>query len=303
MESTFIQKATFREFQGTDTEYHADKDYMSASSLKRLKVSPLHYKEEEEQKETDALIFGSAYHCFILEPEKFKEQYFVFDDTEIYEQLIGEGSKSPRSTNKYKEWASEQMSKIGDKQTIDKATHLKLIAMRERLMSHHNVRTLLSDGVNEQGFFGEFETESGIIKVKIKPDHYNDKKRIVVDLKTTIDASADGFARKAADMNYHIQAALYSDVMELIEGENRLWSFFFIAQEKSAPYAFNIFEASPQFISQGRYEYEQLLKLWKYCNDNDKFPGYQVWNPSKYGVLDLSLPPWSIKELTFYTHK
>lgn len=303
MESTFIKSLDYFPFQGTDNEYHADKNYMSASSLKRLKVSPLHYKEEGEQTETQAMMFGSAYHAFILEPEKFKKEYFVFDDTAKCEELIGEGYKSPRSTTKYKEWAAEEMQKIGARQTIDKATYQQLVSMKDRLMSHHNIRTLLADGVNEQGFFGELSTEVGQIKVKIKPDHYNEKKRIVVDLKTTVDASADGFARKAADMDYHIQAALYSDFMELREGQNRLWSFFFIAQEKTAPYAFNIFEASPQFLQQGRYEYEQLLKLWKYCVDNDKWPGYQVWNPSRYGVLDLSLPNWSIKEINFYTHQ
>lgn len=303
MESTFIKSVNMAEFTGLEAEYHAAKDHLSASAMKRLKISPLHYKEEAEQTETEALLFGSAYHCFILEPERFEKEYFIFDDSVICDILIGEGSKSPRATNRYKDWAAAQLMEIGDRQTISKADAEKLKAMKARLMKHHQVRMLLEGGRNEIGFTGEIETEAGAIKVKIKPDHLNDKKKIIVDLKTCIDASLDGFTRHAADLDYHIQAAFYADLMELITGDNRPWDFFFIAQEKKAPYAFNIFEASPQFISQGRYEYEHLCGLYKQCLDNDKWPGYQVWCESRYGVLDLSLPPYSIKKLDYFNHQ
>lgn len=302
MEGTFIKSVNMTEFQGEEADYHRAKDFLSASAMKRLKISPLHYKEEEEQKETEALTFGSAYHCFVLEPERFDKEYFIFDDSVICDILIGEGAKSPRATNKYKEWAGAQLMEIGDRQTISKDDAERLKAMRDRLMKHPQVRMLLADGRNEIGYMGELETEAGMIKVKIKPDHLNDKKRIVVDLKTCLDASLDGFTRHAADLDYHIQAAFYADLIEKIEGKDMLWSFFFIAQEKKRPYAFNIFEASPQFISQGRYEYEHLCGLYKHCLDNDKWPGYQVWCESRYGILDLTLPPWSIKKLDYLNH-
>ena len=58
---------------------------------------------------------------------------------------------------------------------------------------------LLSNGINEQGYMGEIETEAGMIKVKYKPDHINEGKKIIVDLKTATDASVDGFTKAAAD--------------------------------------------------------------------------------------------------------
>ena len=90
--------------------------------------------------------------------------------------------------------------------------------------------------------------------------------------------------------------------MELLTGDNRLWTFIFIAQEKVKPYAFNLFECTPQFVSQGRYEYELLLQLYKFCIDNDKWPGYQVFCQNRYGINDLNLPAWAIKDLTYYTY-
>jgi len=91
-------------------------------------------------------------------------------------------------------------------------------------------------------------------------------------------------------------------MIELMNGDNRAVTFIFIAQEKTKPYAFNLFEASPQFIAQGRYEYEMLLQLYKYCLDNNKWPGYQCFCPNRYGLLELSLPKWAIKSLDYYIY-
>jgi len=302
MESTFIISANIHPFGGTDDEYHADKNYISASGLKKLKVSPAHFKEEEETAESDALLFGSAYHMYILEPDKFKDQYYIFDDSVVCGALIAKGAKSPRSTNDYKAWKESEMSFSDGKILIDEADADKLEAMRARLMNHPYAKMLLSNGINEQGYMGEIETEAGNISVKFKPDHINENKKIIIDLKTTLDASKDGFTRVAADRDYHIQASFYSDLMEKVSGDNRPYTFIFIAQEKKKPYAFNLFESSPQFISQGRFEYEMLLQLYKYCIDNNTWPGYQVWCQNKYGILELRLPPWAIKDLTYYDH-
>jgi len=302
MESTFIRSTRIDPFVGTDDQYHADKSFVSASALKNLKVSPAHFIEPDESEESNAMLFGSAYHCFVLEPTKFKEQYYVFDDHSIYEVLIGEGFKSPRQTKQYKEWLESEMRLVGDRKSISKDDFEKITAMRERLMRHPYARMLLNNGINEQGYTGEIETEAGNIRVKFKPDHLNEKKRLIVDLKTTFDASVDGFTRHSADLNCHIQAAFYSDLMEKMTGDDRGWSFFFIAQEKKKPFAFNIFEASPQFISQGRYEYEMLLQLYSYCTKNNYWPGYQVWCQNKYGIQELKLPAWAIKDLTYYDH-
>jgi len=303
MESTFIKSANIRPFNGPDQEYHSNKEYVSASSLKRLKVSPAHYKEEDEMGETDALLFGSAYHCFILEPDKFDKEYYIFDDSVVCGALIAKGAKSPRATNDYKTWLAGEQSFSDGKILIDKADYDRLVAMKERLFRHPYARMLLSNGVNEQSYMGEIDTEAGLIKVKFKPDHVNDNKKIIVDLKTTIDASKDEFPKHAAGLNYHIQASFYADLMEKVSGDDRPYTFFFIAQEKKKPFAFNIFESSPQFIAQGRFEYEMLLQLYKFCTDNDSWPGYQIWCENKYGILELKLPAWAIKDLTYYDHQ
>jgi exodeoxyribonuclease VIII len=305
MESTFIKSVNIQPFSGTDDEYHADKDHISASRLKKLKISPAHYKidAETETDETDAMLFGSAYHCYILEPDKFKERYYIFDDSVVWGALIAKGAKSPRATNDYKTWLAGEQSFSDGKILIDKKNSDKLEAMKSKLFSHPYAKMLLSNGFNEQGYMGEIDTEVGKINVKFKPDHINDNKHLIVDLKTTKDATKDGFTKIAGELSYHIQAAFYSDLMEKISGSIGPYRFVFIAQEKKPPYAFNLFECSPQFISQGRFEYEMLLQLYRFCIDNDTWPGYQIFIQNKYGIQELSLPSWAIKDINWYDHE
>ena len=308
MENDFILSANIERYSGSDSDYHGDKYHVSASALKRLKKSPAHFKEEELEKETEALLFGSAYHCFVLEPERFKSDYYIFDDSIQCEAIIAKGYaegkevKNVRATKEYKTWKDQEMSFNDGKILLDKYDYERLVAMKERLFKHPYVKMLLSGGINEQSYMGTIETQSGSIPVKIKPDHINEHKKFIVDLKTCFDASLDGFTRAAADMDYQIQAAFYSDIMELVSGDQRRYDFYFIAQEKKPPYAFNLFECGPQFISQGRFEYELLLGLYKHCTDNNYWPGYQVWCQNKYGILELKLPPWAIKDVNWYDH-
>lgn len=298
MENDFIKSAVF---QKTTGDYFQENS-ISVSGLKKLKVSPMHYKEAEEIEPTEAMTFGSAYHCFILEPERFDKEYYVFDDSVVCGALIAKGAKSPRATNDYKTWKEQEISFSDGKTLIDKEDFEKIKAMKYRLFSHPYAKMLLTNGEPEIGIAGVLQTSAGKINIKFKPDYLKPKKHIVIDLKTCADASIDGFTRAAADMDYHIQAAFYSDMIELMTGDKRAQTFVFIAQEKKKPFAFNLFECSPQFIGQGRYEYEMLLQLYKYCIDNDKWPGYQCFCSNKYGLVELSLPKYAIKSLDYYTY-
>lgn len=295
----------------TEGDYYSLDEFISYSGLKNLKKSPAHYrqyKDEPADVETDAMAFGSAYHCYILEPEKFEKEYYVFDDDGTCKAIVAKAAsdgieiKNVRNTKEYKEWRASEERIIGQRKVIEKDLFQKIKDMKDQLMKHYYCRALLTGGEAEMSITGVLQTVDGDIKVKAKPDYVKSDKRFIIDLKTTFDASVDGFSRAAADNDYHIQAAFYSDLLDMISGDGRGWTFFFIAQEKKKPYAFNIFEASPQFIGQGKYEYEQLLKLYKMCVEQNRWPGYQVFCEWKSGNIELNLPKWAIKEIKFYNH-
>jgi len=304
METNFIKSCKLQRFTGNENEYHAMDDMLSVSKMKLLKVSPAHYKEGEEKEETEAMIFGSAYHCYILEPERFQKEYYVFDDSMMYEKLITDGFKSPRSTKEYKEWQESEMRVIGERKVITKAQFDTIEKMKSRLMRHPMAKSLLTNGEPEVGLFGEILTNNDkSVKVKLRPDYIKEKKRVVVDLKTTADASLDGFTRLAAAGDYQIQAAFYLDMVQRLYDDQLPWSFVFIAQEKKAPYDFNLFEAGVKFIGQGRYEYELLIGLYAHCLETGRWPGYQVFCANKFGMVELNLPAYAIKSIDWYDHK
>ena len=308
MESDFIISSNIRECDYGSEEWKEARNYISKSGLVNLKESPDHYKNGEPFIETPEILFGKMYHAFILQPEKFNNDYFIFDDQIVIDAMIAKANSEgrdilkPRATKEYKEWFEGQMKLADGKILLERDIFDKLQGMKNKLFSHAYANLLLNKGTPEKGLIGELETKSGTIGIKLIPDLRNDNKRICIELKTIARASKEDFPKEAANYDYHIQAAFYADMLELYYNDKRPVKFIFIAQEKRKPYAFNIFEASPQFIAQGRYEYEMLLQLYKYCLDNNTWPGYQVFCPNKYGILDLDLPKWAIKDLTYYDH-
>lgn len=302
MESNFIKSAKLKECNRDTDEWRSCKNYISKSGLTRIKVSPDHYKNGEPYKDTPDKIFGKQYHCYVFEPDEFEKRYYIFNDSIVYGALIAKGIEKPRSTKDYKMWLAGEEKLMGDREIIELDAFRRMEAMKIKLFSHPYAKMLLTNGIAEHGILGELETQSGTIGIKLIPDFRKDIKHLVVELKTAKDASLKGFTRDAAEYDYPIQAALYTDLMEYYFNDGRKITFMFVVQEKFMPYAFNLFEASPQFIAQGRYEYELLLQLYKYCLDNDKWPGYQCWCENKYGILELKLPPWSIKSLDYFIH-
>lgn len=276
--------------------------YISASKLKRVKKSPLHYKEEEIEP-TPAMDFGSAYHCFILEPARFESEYYVFDDSEIYNRLIAGGASSPRATKEYKEWAENQKRVAADRSTVSQDDFRKIKAMKERLDSNFYIRSILKGGEAEKPYCVKTTVmDDSQVKIMIKPDKVRYDKRVIIELKTTQDASLDSFQKDCAKYSYHLAASLYYDVLSQTNNGISPWTFLFIAQETKKPFAFNIFEPSAQFLSQGRYEYEQLTMLLQYCQEKGKWPGYEVFCQNKFGITELNLPKWAINDLTYYNH-
>jgi len=273
--------------------YLSAEGYASASALKKLKRSPLHFKEQVIS-DTDALIFGRLYHTFILEPEQFDKEYYVFNDADIIEKLKAEGSKNPRATNFYKSWLAGVESEAEGKTMIDLTTFEKIRTMKERLFSDPIAKYLLLSGRQEVSGYGQING----VNVKIRMDSLSEKKRFIADLKTVADASEDGFIKKyVAAHDGHIQAGIYTDFMEQLTGEPH--RFFWVAQEKEPPFAVAIYKASTQMLSVACYEYEMLLEQWQYCKDSEKYEGYEVFCDNKFHVKEIDLPNYSIKDYSF----
>lgn len=263
--------------------YHSH-EFTSASQLKKIASTSLaHFKfERENPKEpTAALIFGNAYHTLILEPERFKEEYFTLDR----DAMPKPDSDFRNAENKA--WKERELAKNAGKTFLSNEDWITLFGMKEALENYPNFMFLLSNGVAEESYFAEIDGQG----VRVRPDYVS--KFGIVDLKTCQDASPEAFGRDAAKMRYLIQAALYTDVVTAFRGGDEL-PFFFLAQEKTAPYVPQMYRVPSFLIEAGRAQYQDVLRALFTAQTTDIWSAYEGLEDND-GIRDLNFPAWALK--------
>lgn len=252
----------------TDSEYFA-RDEVSKSDLDLIHRSPAHYKFRKEHPEppTPAMNFGSAYHCFMLEYNRFLREYKI-------------GKMPDRRTKKGKaEYEAIVASGI---QFISEKDYETLSIMRDKLYKHRAAKKLLEmddDVFIEKPIFSEIEG----VKTRIKPDVARRTGQLIIDLKTTIDARESKVMKSIGEFRYHVQHAFYIDNARHLGYEN----FVFIFQEKKAPFEIAVYTLEDDDIKQGRMEYVEDIIIYKECKKRDHWPGYGNF------IMPINLPAWA----------
>ena len=171
----------------------ADQDYrrapgVSKSSLDWFARSPAHYKhviiDGNRPAPTAAMLTGSAFDCLLLTPELFALTYAV----------------APEMRRGTKAW-DEFEAAHGGKTIIKQGEFDQLKNMVEAVMSHRTASTLLSNGQSQVSYFWH-DAPSGLA-CKGRADYVRSD-GILVDVKTTQDASPRGFASSCASFRYFV---------------------------------------------------------------------------------------------------
>jgi exodeoxyribonuclease VIII len=158
----------------------------------------------------------------------------------------------------------------------------KLAAIRDAVRSHPAAALALAGSpVIEQSIFWDVDG----IACRCRPDAVTER-GVIVDLKTTRDASPDGFAKSIAQYRYHVQAAFYSDGYKTAFGEAPR-GFVFIAVETDPPYLVAVYVASETMTNRGRFDYRADLDTFRECLAADTWPGYSN------APLTIDLPKWA----------
>jgi exodeoxyribonuclease VIII len=244
-------------------EYHAH-PAVSKSLLDKISKSPLHaraYLDGAREEPTAAMAFGTALHTAVLEAERFDTEYKVFEGDrrtkagkEAYEALLATGAS-----------------------IISAADYDAITAMTMAIRQHKVAGSLLMDGHAESSVF--WQHPGTRLECKARPDWWRND-GIVVDLKTTDDASPAAFARSVATYRYHVQAAHY-----MIGTQAK--RFVFIAVEKKAPHAVAVYELDADTLRMGHTLRERDLDQYASCVEFNTWPGY----PAE--IQTLALPKWA----------
>ncbi len=254
----------------TNQEYHADTTRISKSGLDLIHRSPKHYWQKylsgEQQEPTKAMLFGSAFHSFVLEPAKFQSEYLIAPEID-------------RRTKDGK--AHYELLLASGKQIISAGDMLEIQNMADAIQQHPIANQLLVGGKAEETFLYDIEE----IPCKCRPDYITDD-GYIIDIKTTEDASEFNFGKSAYNYRYHVQSAFYVDGV-VKSTDREINGFLFLAVEKSAPYNVAIYGTDEQTMELGRQEYLEDLHKYDRCRRNGDWIGYENI------IKPLSIPKWA----------
>ena len=235
------------------SNYYNDTEYVSNSMLNAISVSPeyFRFRQDNPQPATAPMKLGSAIHMNVLQPEEFNKHYAV-------------SPKFDKRTKVGKEAYAEFSKKHMFKDVISESDYHIIEQITMKLMKDKMVKSLLQQGEPEKII--QWHNEHYDVNCKGMLDYHREGADMIIDLKTTQDASYNGFMRSVKKYKYHKQAAFYLDAV-------KAQRFFIIAVEKSPPFAINVFELSENMLDEGRDMYNHELEIYEYCTKSDYWPG------------------------------
>lgn len=255
--------------------YHAH-PAISRSGFMELDRTPRHYwwkylSGKAEPEDTDALRMGQAFHTLVLEPNTFTTRFQVW-------------SGADKRTKEGK--AEYQMAEATGKVPVKKKEYEAMQDMAKSLLSEPaSKKILVADGQIEPTYFW---TEDGV-DCKCRPDYFRTD-GIILDVKTVDSASESAFQRSVINYYYDVQAYMNMRGIEAVTGK-KPQAFVFVCAEKEAPYCCAFYSATDDLLAVGEARFHKLLKVYKECKAQDRWPGYGST------IKPLGVPEWFIKSV------
>jgi hypothetical protein len=262
----------------THDEYHS-LSAIGRSALITFGQSPAHFWHQflnpktQPKAPTPAMLFGAAFHAYVLEPLEYKLKYV-------------EAPSASKVSKAYRQ-AEEEAAQNGQT-VLPLGTHDQCHELARAIHEHPTAQRVLSArGFNEATFLATDPHTD--LEVKCRADCITDS-GWVVDLKTTQNASPDAFTKTIANYQYHVQAGFYLDVIEWATGQ-RPKGFLFVCVEKEAPNAVSVIRASDSMIEAGSRRARELLNQMADCFNT--FGPNQSWPAYSQDIVEVNLPAWA----------
>lgn len=260
----------------TNDEYHAGPG-VSKSHLDVIAgSSPLHYwhkylnPDRERSTPTPDMQLGTCIHAAILEPD-------LLGSTCVANPGIERRSNAGKA--EYAAFCAEHAGKI----ILDDEGYQAVLQVRDAVQRHPIARGLLTGGKPEQTFFA-LDPEHGEL-AKCRFDWLRDCGDFALDVKSTKDASPEGFGKSVASFRYDLQPPWYFDVLDILYGEVPK-SWVFLAVEKVPPYAIGIYFITPEQMAVARETARRDFARIVQHKRLDHWPDYGS------EILPLELPKW-----------
>lgn len=254
--------------------YHASEG-VSNSMLSAMAESPFHcwskYIDPQRPANTPtaAMAAGTLLHTLVLEPALMGDTYAVMP-----EGLDGR-------TKDGKAWREAHADRI----VISSDQMALALSQRDALMANAVIADMLAGCAAEATV--TWVDRQTCLPCRARPDAMKREGRAVrvLDLKTTADASPDGFSRSVATYGYHRQRAHYTAGIE--SHGLKVEAFVFAVVSSTWPIVAMAYVLDEETEAQGEEEVAELLDLFKQCQTSGVWPTYGE------GLHLIGLPKWA----------
>lgn len=313
-------------FAGIRNEVYHSGEGVSKSGLDLIARSPLHYRfatdarndNDDDQGETRWQRIGSLVHQLILEPASIWAEYAEpFEAPEgalrsvddLKTALQGLGLKVSGKRDElidrlrdadpgavfYDDAVEKWRADVGDRRVIDLNELAQAKAMAAAVEAHPLASQLFLSSPGEAELSAYWrDAETGVL-CRCRPDWWR-LDGILVDVKTTEDASPAGFSKSIEKFRYHVQAAMYVDgARAALEASGNPWGLaaphemVFVAIEKKPPHAVAVYRLDAEAIEIGRREMRRDLATYAQCLATGVWPAYGD------SLMRISLPEWRMR--------
>lgn len=259
----------FSEYQKIDAANH--------SRLSLLEKAPLFllHADRQERRQSKEQRFGELAHCAVLEPERYAKRYY-------------HAPKLDRRKTEDKKEAERLALAHHGLTEVDYETAYQVKSVAAAVSEHPVVQAYLTKR-SKRELTVVWKDEHSQVLCKGRLDAYDEEAALIIDLKTTKDASPKNFTKSVWQYGYYRQAAWYRDGLRALGKPAQ--HCLVIAVEKAEPYAVCCYRVLDSVLDLAKKQNQELLHEYGRCKRQNVWPGY----PEE--VLDIGIPAWGLKEL------
>ncbi len=267
-------------------QYHGDKSAIGSSGMKEILDCPALYygqnldptKPTKEDRDSPAQVFGNLAHCALFEYQHFHERYRV--GPQVHSKAL-------------KQWVEFKKACEADGVLpIDPGQYEAAMRIRQSALLDADLKRALLHPEGRGEVSAYWKDDATDVLCKCRPDWVmpvNDDAVVLFDGKTYSTGDANEFTRQVPRMNYHLQAAWYSDGYAKASGKTVL-DFIFIVIGNEWPHPVNLMSLDEDAMRAGRLKYRRALDAYAQCLRTNEWPGYGP------GIKTISLPKWALEE-------
>jgi len=258
--------------------YHADKTSISSTGLRALlnPGCPAQFKYDRDNPQPPKREFdmGNAVHAAVL-----GEGHDIVEVTGFSDYKKGDA----RAVRDAAYAAGKVPLLPKEKKQVD--------AMAAAIRKDRNAGPLFAPGMGipERSIYWT-DPATGV-RCRVRPDWLiiRPDVTVIVDLKTTTDASPDACSKAIESYSYHQQGALYIDGVQAAGLAPEGARFFFAFQSKKAPYLVTVRELNDQDQDIGRGRNEEALRIYAECERTGEWPD---WTGPVDTIPQIGMPTW-----------